>query len=263
MGFGVQQLENRFSRFHFGTGGVFFPIGNSFTPAYGKFLTLAGTPGDKLQAMEQPAQTAPSAAAPTFAGMLASLAAPAPNHAPAAWNDDGLADDVATLSYERALRTHSRYRSSELNDRSLTQIPDPEPMHFREAHPKAATPAAPTATRPAASSLSFEPEVACVPSMALDRNLKRSSITIRLSSTECEQLHKRAAEAGLTVSAYLRSCTFEAESLRALVKDTLAQLQAAQTTEKQKPSPQARHSWFGGLLKLFPRGLAGQRTVRA
>jgi hypothetical protein len=212
--------------------------------------------------MEQPAQPAPSATAASFAGMLASLAAPAPKHA-TAWNDDDLADDVATLSYERALRTHSWYRNSELNDRALTQIPDPEPMHFQAAYADAAPTAAPTATRQAASTLKAEPAVARELSTALDRNLKRSSITIRLSSAECAQLHKRAAEAGLTVSAYLRSCTFEAESLRALVKDTLAQLQAAQTTEKQKPSPQARRSWFGWLLKLFPRGQASQRTVQA
>jgi len=212
--------------------------------------------------MEQPGQTAPSATAATFAGMLASLAAPAPKHAPA-WNDDDLADDVATLSYERALRTHSRYRSSELNDRSLTQIPDPEGMDFQAARADAAPAAAPTATRQAASALKTETMVARESSTALDRNLKRASITIRLSSAECAQLHKRAAEAGLTVSAYLRSCTFEAESLRALVKDTLAQLQAAQSTGKPKPTPQAKASWFGWLLRFFPGGQAGQHTVRA
>ena len=214
--------------------------------------------------MEQPAQTAPSATATTFAGMLASLAAPAPKHAPA-WNEDDLADDVATLSYERALRTHSRYRSSELNDRALTQIPAPEPIDFQAACADAAPAAAPTATRQAASTLNADAEPATFryQSTALERNLKRASITIRLSSAECAQLHKRAAEAGLTVSAYLRSCTFEAESLRALVKDTLAQLQAAQTTKIQRPSSQARASWFGWFLRLFPRGQAGQRTVRA
>ncbi len=253
----MQERQGR--RFYFGTGGTIFPNWNSFTLAHGKFLTHAGTPGDKLQAMEQPAQTAPSATASTFAGMLASLAAPAPKHAPA-WNDDDLADDVATLSYERALRTHSRYRSSELNDRALTQIPDPEPMAFQAAYADATPSSAPMATRQAAST---EPAVAREPSTALDRNLKRASITIRLSSAECAQLHKRAAEAELTVSAYLRSCTFEAESLRALVKDTLAQLQAAQSTGKPKAAPQAKASWFGWLLKIFPRGKASQRTVRA
>ena len=73
---------------------------------------------------------------------------------------------------------------------------------------------------------SLNPEPPSIPPLALDRNLKSASITIRMSNAECAQLRKRAAEAGLTVSAYLRSCTFEAESLRALVKDTLAQLRA-------------------------------------
>jgi hypothetical protein len=100
----------------------------------------------------------------------------------------------------------------------------------------------------------------------MDKNLKRSSITIRLNNAECEQLHKRAAEAGLTVSAYVRSCTFEAESLRALVKDTLAQLQAAQSTGKAAPTPQARSSRIGWLGKILPygeRGEHGQRAFRA
>ncbi len=78
------------------------------------------------------------------------------------------------------------------------------------------------------------------PAAALERNLKSASITIRMSTSECEQLRKRAAEAGLTVSAYLRSCTFEAESLRALVKETLAQLRPEAQKKKAgrlRPSP--------------------------
>jgi hypothetical protein len=54
---------------------------------------------------------------------------------------------------------------------------------------------------------------------------KRSaSVTLRLSRAECMQLKQRAAEAGLTVSAYIRSCTFEAEALRAQVKQAVQQL---------------------------------------
>ena len=56
--------------------------------------------------------------------------------------------------------------------------------------------------------------------------LKRASITIRLSTSECARLRARAAESGMTISAYLRSCTLEVESLRAQVKDTLAQLRS-------------------------------------
>jgi hypothetical protein len=68
---------------------------------------------------------------------------------------------------------------------------------------------------------------------------KSASITIRVSSAECDQLRQRAAEAGLTVSAYLRSCALEAESLRAQVKDALAAIRAA---APQPPQPSSTES---------------------
>jgi hypothetical protein len=71
----------------------------------------------------------------------------------------------------------------------------------------------------------------------LNGSLKDASITIRMSKAECAQLHRRAAEAGLTVSAYLRSCTFEAESLRAMVKDTMAQLRSASAQIESRACP--------------------------
>jgi predicted transcriptional regulator len=81
-----------------------------------------------------------------------------------------------------------------------------------------------------------------------------------MSQAECAQLHSRAAEAGLTVSAYLRSCTFEAESLRAMVKATMAQLRSAQTQPKPansakpaNPAPPPRPSGVGKLARLFTR----------
>jgi hypothetical protein len=88
-----------------------------------------------------------------------------------------------------------------------------------------------------------------------ERDLKDSSITIRMSKAECAQLHSRAAEAGLTVSAYLRSCTFEVESLRGMVKDTMAQLRSV--TAEANPAPQPRRSRLGSqtgkLARLFTR----------
>jgi hypothetical protein len=56
--------------------------------------------------------------------------------------------------------------------------------------------------------------------------VKNASITIRMSAAECEQLRGRAAEAGMTVSAYLRSCIFEVEGLRAQVKAAVAQIRS-------------------------------------
>ena len=196
--------------------------------------------------------------------MLAALAAPAQERTPA-WNDDSLADDYATLSYESALRARTRYRSGNPSDRSLTQSSDPGPIHIHEAFSADAPTAAPAATPQAIapSSADAEPWATHGPATAQDTNLKCASITIRMSKAECAQLRKRAAEAGLTVSAYLRSCTFEAESLRAMVKDTLAQLRPEPPKRKETASTTNRHPWFGWFLRFFPGWHSGQRVARA
>jgi hypothetical protein len=218
-------------------------------------------PGDRSSSLGW--ESAPSPTSPSFAGLLAALAAPAQTpgdfankpSSPAKrtafpWNDDDLADDVATLSYESALKAHARYRPI---DQSLTQLPDPVPFCFDEV--PAATPhpapriAAYPAPRAAANS---DPEFNYRPPVQAERNLKDASITIRMSNAECAQLHSRAAEAGLTVSAYLRSCTFEAESLRTMVKDTMAQLRSVQTQAKPaNPAAPSRRSGVGKLARLF------------
>jgi hypothetical protein len=147
----------------------------------------------------------------SFAGLLATMAAPQGRQAP--WNDEGLADDVASISYEQALRAHARVRPASANT---------------ESKPEALPPAAPLPAAP----------------------LKTASITIRLSETECAQLRRRAAEAGLSVSAYLRSCTLEVESLRAQVKQTLSELRSS------APKPhdhEARAESTGGIRDLLAR----------
>jgi len=187
--------------------------------------------------MQQPAATAPSPTSSSFAGLLAALAAPAASNRSQPWSDDDLADDYATLSYEQALRTHARFRSPNPSqdpaDLPLSNPVDPEPGRIRGAFLVDAPSTALTACPPtvSVSKADWQMENSQGPPPALDRNLKSASITIRLSQAECAQLRTRAAEAGLTVSAYLRSCTFEAESLRALVKDTMAQLRSVSIQE--------------------------------
>ena len=61
-------------------------------------------------------------------------------------------------------------------------------------------------------------------------------MTIRLSTAECALLRRRAAEAGVTVSAYLRSCTLEADALRAEVKQALAEMRTAGNPGTEGPS---------------------------
>jgi hypothetical protein len=159
--------------------------------------------------MQQAAES--SIAASSFAGFLASLASPSQPAGPE-WNDDQLGDDIATLSYEQAVRTHRPYRSA-----ASDQAPAPGPE----------------VQSPPDRSVSAPP----------DRAVKRASITIRLTEPECAQMRRRAAEAGLTVSAYLRSCAFEVETLRTQVKETLAQLRESPPVPLP-PSPSRPRPWF-------------------
>jgi hypothetical protein len=212
--------------------------------------------------MQQPA--ASPTPSPNFAGMLAAFVEPGQKRPPAR-DLDGLEDDVATLSYERALRAHARYRAPEASDRALTQLAQAqtETVSIFEVLPDlnaGERPAIVEATF-AVSAEDREPVVEALP--AFDRNLKSASITIRMSKAECAQLRTRAAEAGLTMSAYLRSCTFEAESLRALVKDTLAQLRTEPSENDQDATPVAGGRWFGWLRRLWPNGSGRQQIARA
>jgi predicted DNA binding CopG/RHH family protein len=164
--------------------------------------------------MEQIGTSGSTSAASSFAGLLASLAAPQ-KKSPPEWNEDGLADDIATLSYEQALRT---LRPWGQNTEQRAVAPEPASEPWASASSARSIPDA--SASPGRSRSASQPH----------RSLKRASITIRLSEAESAQLHRRAAEAGLTVSAYLRSCTLEVESLRAQVKETLAQLRSATST---------------------------------
>lgn len=162
------------------------------------------------------ANTSPRTA-PDFAGLLAALAAAKPAELPA-WNDDELPQDVATLSYERALSKHARYKSQDVADIETTMPKDIPTRHSnvgsRNLH----------GAQRHMDALVKQPASAAP---ASGRERKCASVTIRMSQAECEQLRDRAAEAGLTISAYLRSCTFEAEALRAQVKQALAELRSA------------------------------------
>lgn len=245
--------------------------------------------------MQQPNASAPSSAQPSFASLLAALAAPRQKpdlpggesmpqgrktgvpgdgsspqgrKAASAWNDDGLADDVATLSYESALKAHARYHShNHPTDQSLTRPAAPEPFGFEEGLPAAPRreseikESSAAALSPAPHSASQEPAPGRSWTTPLERDLKDASITIRMSKAECAQLHQRAAEAGMTISAYLRSCTFEAESLRAMVKETMLQLRSAPAAPARAAAP--RRSLFGWLARLFTPWRGRQRAAHA
>lgn len=179
-----------------------------------------------LHSMQEQIASPTPQTAHDFAGLLAALAAAKSKELPA-WNEEELPQDVAILSYERALRKHARYRSGDANGIIATQ--PLMPLSRRSST------AAQNETQPRSQSRPLRREVRVTPMSERDR--KCSSVTIRMSQTECEQLRERAAEAGLTISAYLRSCTFEAEALRAQVKQALAELRSAHAS-KYKPVDQ-------------------------
>lgn len=215
-----------------------------------------------LQAMQQPVE--PASSPTSFAGFLAALAEPEKEPV-LPWSQDGLEDDIATLSYERALRAHARFRGADNSDYSPAQTAASGLFTGSGAPPaaaaRAAQSAAPQAAPPAA--VGTEPGAAFRPYPALESGLKCASITIRLSKAECAQLRRRAAEAGLTVSAYLRSCTFEAESLRALVKDTLAQLRSATPAGKRPAPAPPRHPWLQRLMRFLTPWQGSRRMAGA
>lgn len=210
-----------------------------------------------LQTMQQPAPSQPSSSLSSFAGLLATLASPPPSPAVDAdddaplWNNNDLGDDVATLSYERALRAHARYRPENRNlDRDLNRL-DKSPTPAGDPGSGARADASIRFDAAGAAGVSgaiYAPGAAVAADAAsglqtgtaLDRDLRSASVTIRLSRAECARLHQRAAEAGLTVSAYLRSCAVEAEALRAQVKQALAELKAG-----NKPPQQAQTACRG------------------
>ncbi len=176
-----------------------------------------------LQAMQPTAQARPSPASSSFAGLLATLTAPshgANDHDETLWAGGDLDDDVATFSYEQALRSSARYRPQDRDDRALTQAGDAQKTAYASEIPASDQIAAPAALT--------------------ERELRSASITIRLRQVECARLHRRAAEAGMTISAYLRSCALEADTLRAQVKQALADLKEGNKGTKDEDTNAAR-----------------------
>lgn len=208
---------------------------------------------------QQSAASEPSPGSTSFAGLLAALAAPKPQPAPA-WHEDELAEDGATLSYERALRAHARYRPADSSGWTFPQARDTASVPDHEADDDDTFPPAQAKSAQSAPGWNKDETSGTMP----DQTRRCASVTVRLSKAECAQLQERATAAGLSVSAYLRSCTFEAEALRVQVKDALVELRAARLAAKAEKV--ARESWRGWLARLraFPgpqvRGTPTLRT---
>jgi predicted DNA binding CopG/RHH family protein len=179
--------------------------------------------------MSAPAVPQPSGNRASFASLLSSLTGPKKSAADQ-WDLTDLADDVATISYEQALRSHRRVPVAE----PFADLPTHEDSHAPSVAPASESTSAATPI-PAAKSR------------------KSASITIRISSSEQAQLQERAAAAQLSVSAYLRSCIFEVESLRTQVKEALSQISAA-TDSGAHVAPAAESSPASRKrFQFFPR----------
>jgi hypothetical protein len=158
--------------------------------------------------MQFPPQTGPSPASSNFAGLLESFTAPEPeaDEDETPWPGADLGEDVATFSYENRSRPRQNLRSDLPSKLAAGPVVDSDDrVDESEFLP------APSGVAPAA---------------AAGPDFRKASVTIRLSQTESVRLRRRAAEAGLTVSAYLRSCVLEADALRAQVKQALSELKA-------------------------------------
>jgi predicted DNA binding CopG/RHH family protein len=166
----------------------------------------------------------PSPEETSFAGLLARMTA-TPQDPELPWNDTLLAEDVTSISYEQALRSHAR-----AGTRNVENLPPSMESENAQTEPEAKAP-----------------------------QLKKASITIRLSEPECAQLRRRASEAGMTVSAYMRSCTFEVESLRAQVKQTLAEIRSR---APNPPKAETAIETKGAIGTLLARLWAWLRELR-
>jgi hypothetical protein len=113
-------------------------------------------------------------------------------------------DDLAALSYEHALRAQSRVQK-----------------RAAQKSPKRAVKRA-LATQPSTTAIQIA-------------DSRRCRSTIRFTVAENELLHARAAESDLAVSAYIRSCVLEVESLRAQVRQMMGEMRSA-------PSPRSAYS---------------------
>ncbi|WP_162601374.1 plasmid mobilization protein [Occallatibacter savannae] len=157
--------------------------------------------------MSQPAQSASRGSGNSFADMLASFAGGESD----GWDDSGLEADVSTIGGVPGGRVTAETRNVSVADETEQN-----------------TALGVDAREPGSSSA---------------RVRRGASITIRVTAEEQSRLQERAAAAKVSVSAYLRSCVFEAEALRAEVKEALAQLKSAQETAASSSDARGRRRW--------------------
>ena len=81
---------------------------------------------------------------------------------------------------------------------------------------------------------------------------RHTAISIRLAPAERALIRTRAAEAGISASAYMRQCALEVEHLRTQVKQALAAMERNAPAPIQAPAPVPSPGFFARLAqKIF------------
>lgn len=177
---------------------------------------------------------------------------------------------IRELSYEEAVRTKKRRVAPKKSSLVSTESPQEPPAKIKRSREKKSL--KPTKRTSQHSRPNQQPKsIAAVPAFCqvLEKAVaiqtvklplpvaiepRSSVLSLRLSTAEQALFRKRAAEANISVSAYLRQCAMEMEGLRSQIK----QLEAVH----EVPAIQVVcHSSVWGRLSLYMRGVFGARTA--
>jgi hypothetical protein len=171
--------------------------------------------------------------------------APAVFPAPSSFNDEAFLPDMVSLSAAARPPAHA------MNPQEQPVIPAFGTV-FAEAIPTEPDPAALALVWPVAP-----------------KNERQVSMSLRVAASEQALIKARAAEAGLSVSAYLRQCALEVEKLRAQVHHTLALIEqrseqgpVRSLTAGPPPAP-ILQGGFLARLGQFLFGSPARLTLRA
>lgn len=141
------------------------------------------------------------------------------------------ADGIREVTYSSALRASNSRRKVRTDLVLPTPEPAAEPKPARRARqPKSSRPKpSPKHSRRAPSDLTGIHAIApAKSSTGIQPSSNRVvSLSVRLAAEECALVKSRAAEARLSVSAYLRQCALDVDAMRIFVEKISAELQAS------------------------------------
>lgn len=200
-----------------------------------------------------------------FAGMLAK--ASMPERSARSWlagDDFAINEEIVPLSYEQALKKHARRSSVSQTSERIDRVASLLAETLAEKREQTAAEARKSAANLPAEYGSVSEiewpilevqeyqEAKSTPapvaaSLIRPSETKAVSITLRMSREEANQVHKRAADAGLTTSAYIRSCVCEAEVLRAQVKSALQEMRQASAQKVISVPTNSNRPWWNRL----------------